>query len=151
MRTQEMWDLIARWMAFTQEEREAIQEAARIWAERVKIAYEEAAEAISRILSELGKSDFELLEEMAEEIDKELRAKQRKQAREREKAQAEKRASAARFTQYRRQELKWTAGRRVRPRQREYKPPRPGRNIKYSGGGNEKRTCNLHSFLLSDD
>ena len=48
---------------------------------------------------------------------------QRKQAREWEKAQAERRSSAARFAQYRRQELKWTAGRRVRPRQREYKPP----------------------------
>ena len=30
MKTQEMWDLMARWMALTQEEREAIQEAARI-------------------------------------------------------------------------------------------------------------------------
>ena len=45
------------------------------------------------------------------------------QAREREKAQAERRSIAARFAQYKRQELKWTAGRRVRPRQREYKPP----------------------------
>lgn len=123
MKTQEMCELMARWMAFTQEEREAIQEAARIWAERVKIAYEEAAEAISRILSALGKSDFEELEELCEQIDKELRAKQRKQAREREKAQAEGRTSAARFAQYKRQELKWTAGRRIRPRQREYKPP----------------------------
>ena len=108
---------------FTEEEAKAIKEAARIWAERVRIAYEEAAETISRILSALGKSDFEALEEVAEKIDKELRAKQRREAREREQAQAKQRASAARFAQYRRQELKWTAGRRVRPRQREYKPP----------------------------
>lgn len=89
----------------------------------MKTAYEEAAEAISRILSALGKSDFEELEELCEQIDKELRAKQRKQARERERAQAKGQASAARFAQYKRQELKWTAGRRIRPRQREYKPP----------------------------
>lgn len=119
MNPEELWAACG----ITLEEVEAIQEVVRIWAERVKIAYEGAAEAISRILSALGKSDFELLEEMVENIDKELRAKQRKRAREWEKAQAEKRASAARFTQYRRQELKWTAGRRVRPRQREYKPP----------------------------
>lgn len=111
------------WTGITPEEVEAIQEAMRIWAERVRIAYKEAAEAISRILSALGTSDFEELEELCEKINKELRAKQRKQAREREKAQAERRSSAARFAQYRRQELKWTAGRRVRPRQREYKPP----------------------------
>lgn len=123
MKTEEMWDIMARWMALTQEEQEAIQEAARIWEERVKTAYEEAAEAISRILSALGKSDFEELEELCEQIDKELRAKQRKQARERERAQAKGQASAARFAQYKRQELKWTAGRRIRPRQREYKPP----------------------------
>lgn len=123
MKTQEMWDLMARWMAFTQEEQEAIQEAARIWAERVKIAYKEAAEAISSILSALGTSDFEELDDLCKKIDKELREKQRKQAREREKAQAERRSSAARFAQYKRQELKWTAGRRVRPRQREHTPP----------------------------
>ena len=123
MKTQEMWDLMARWMALTQEEREAIQEAARIWAERVKIAYEEAAEAISRILSALGTSDFEELDDLCKKIDKELREKRKKQARERERAQAKGQASAARFAQYKRQELKWTAGRRVRPRQREYKPP----------------------------
>lgn len=123
MKTQEMWEIMARWAALTEEEVEALQEAARIWAERVKIAYVEAAEAISRILSAVGQSDFEALEEMAEKIDEELRAKQRKQAREREKAQAERRSSAARFAQYKRQELKWTAGRRIRPRQREYKPP----------------------------
>ena len=105
------------------EEAEAIQKAARIWAERVKMACEEMAAEISRILSVLGRSDLEVLDDLGKKIDKELRAKQRKQAREREKAQAEKRASAARFAQYRRQELKWTAGRRVRPRQREYKLP----------------------------
>ena len=123
MKTQEMWEIMARWAALTEEEVEALQEAARIWAERVKIAYVEAAEAISHILSAVGRSDFEALEEMVEKIDKELRAKQRKQAREREKAQAERRSSAARFAQYKRQELKWTAGRRVRPRQREHTPP----------------------------
>ncbi len=123
MKTQEMMEVVARWVALTPEEVEAINEAAKIWAERVKTAYEEAAEAISRILSVLGQSDFEALEAAAEEIDKELRAKQRRQAREREQAQTMKRKSAARFAQYRRQELKWTAGRRVRPRQREYKPP----------------------------
>lgn len=123
MKTQEMMEVVARWVALTPEEVEAINEAAKIWAERVKTAYEEAAEAISRILSVLGQSDFEALEAAAEEIDKELRAKQRRQAREREQAQTMKRKSAARFAQYRRQELKWTAGRRVRPRQRECKPP----------------------------
>lgn len=111
------------WTGITPEEVEAIREAARIWAERVRIAYEEAAEAISRILSVLGTSDLEALDDLQEEIEKELRAKQRKQAREWEKAQAERRSSAARFAQYGRQELTWTAGRRVRPRQREYKPP----------------------------
>ena len=108
---------------FTEEEAKAIKEAARIWAERVKISCEEMAAAISRILSALGTSNFEELEELCEQINKELRAKQKKQAREREKAQAERRSIAARFAQYKRQELKWTAGRRVRPRQREYKPP----------------------------
>ena len=116
-------EIVGRWVALTPEEVEAINEAARVWAERVKAAYEETAEAISRILSMLGQFDFEALEELAEEIDKELRAKQRREARERERAQAQQQASAARFAQYRRQELKWTAGRRVRPRQREYKPP----------------------------
>ena len=96
------------WTGITPEEVEAIREAARIWAERVRM---------------LGTSDLEALDDLQEEIEKELRAKQRKQAREWEKAQAERRSSAARFAQYRRQELKWTAGRRVRPRQREYKPP----------------------------
>lgn len=123
MKTQEMMELVGRWVALTPEEVEAINKAMRDWAERVVIAYMETAEAISRILSLLGQSDFEALEELAEEIDKELRAKQRREARERERAQAQQRASAARFAQYRRQELKWTAGRRVRPRQREYKPP----------------------------
>lgn len=123
MKTQEMMETVGRWVDLTPEEVKAITEAAREWAERVKTAYEEAAETISRILSALGKSDFEALEEVAEKIDKELRAKQRREAREREQAQAKQRASAARFAQYRRQELKWTAGRRVRPRQREYKPP----------------------------
>ena len=123
MKTQEMMEIVGRWVALTPEEVEAINEAERVWAERVKAAYEETAEAISRILSMLGQFDFEALEELAEEIDKELRAKQRREARERERAQAQQQASAARFAQYRRQELKWTAGRRVRPRQREYKPP----------------------------
>lgn len=123
MNTQKLTEVLAGWAGLTTEEVEALNKAAQIWAERVKTAYEEMAEAISRILSALGQSDFETLEEVAEKIDKELRAKQRREAREREQAQAQQRASAARFAQYRRQELKWTAGRRVRPRQREYKPP----------------------------
>lgn len=123
MNTKKLTEVLAGWAGLTTEEVEALNEAAQIWAERVKTAYEEMAEAISRILSALGRSDFETLEEVAEKIDKELRAKQRREAREREQAQAQQRASAARFAQYRRQELKWTAGRRVRPRQREYKPP----------------------------
>ena len=40
----------------TAEEAEAIQKAARIWAERVKMAREEIAAAISRILSAVGRS-----------------------------------------------------------------------------------------------
>ncbi|MCI8935208.1 MAG: hypothetical protein HFG24_01985 [Anaerotruncus sp.] len=123
MNTQKLTEVLAGWAGLTTEEVEALNEAAQIWAERVKTACEEMAEAISRILSAMGQSDFETLEEVAEKIDKELRAKQRREAREREQAQAQQRASAARFAQYRRQELKWTAGRRVRPRQREYKPP----------------------------
>lgn len=111
------------WAGITPDEVEAIQEAMRVWAERVKYSLEEVMGAISDILLALGRSDFEALDDLREKIDKELREKQRKQAREREKAQAAGRASAARFAQYRRQELKWTAGRRVRPRQREYKPP----------------------------
>lgn len=119
MNPEELWAACG----ITAEEVEALQKAVRIWVEQVKIAYEEIAAAISRILSAVGQSDFEALEEMAKEIDKELRAKRRREAWEREQAQAQKRASAARFAQYRRQELKWEAGRRVRPRQREYKPP----------------------------
>lgn len=123
MNTQKLTEVLAGWAGLTTEEVEALNEAAQIWAEWVKTACEEMAAAISRILSALGTSNFEELEELCEQINKELRAKQKKQAREREKAQAERRSIAARFAQYKRQELKWTAGRRVRPRQREYKPP----------------------------
>lgn len=123
MNTREWEEAMIRVAAITEEEAEAIQEAARVLAEQLKAAYEEAREAILRVFQELGQFDFEALEEAAEKIDKELRAKQRRQAREREQAQTMKQKSAARFAQYRRQELKWTAGRRVRPRQREYKPP----------------------------
>ena len=59
------------WTGITPEEVEAIREAARIWAERVRIAYEEAAEAISRILSVLGTPDLEALDDLQEEIEKE--------------------------------------------------------------------------------
>lgn len=123
MNTREWEEAMIRVAAITEEEAEAIQEAARVLAEQLKAAYEEAREAILRVFPELGQFDFEALEEAAEKIDKELWAKQRRQAREREQAQTMKQKSAARFAQYRRQELKWTAGRRVRPRQREYKPP----------------------------
>lgn len=123
MEVQEMAEEMTRWAVTVLEEVEAaINEAARILAERVQYSIAEVMEGLSCIFS-AGQSDFEALEEMVEEIDKELRTKQRRETRERERAQEQKRASAARFAQYRRQELKWTAGRRVRPRQREYKPP----------------------------
>ena len=39
---------------FTEEEAKAIKEAARIWAERVRIAIEEAVAAFSNILLQIG-------------------------------------------------------------------------------------------------
>ena len=126
MDKQEITEALVRRAAITEEEAEALQEAARVWAERVQYSIAEVAEALSRVLSAAGWPDVETLDDLRkeiEEIDKKLLAKQRRQARERERAQTMKRKSAARFAQYRRQELKWTAGRRVRPRQREYKPP----------------------------
>lgn len=74
---------------FTEEEAEAIKEAARIWAERVRIAFEEAAEALLRILSAVGSSEFESLEKLRkelEEIGREPRARRRKLERDRARA-----------------------------------------------------------------
>lgn len=74
---------------FTEEEAEALREAARVWAERVRIAYEEAAEAISRIISAVGSSEFESLEKLRkelEEIGREPRARRRKLERDRARA-----------------------------------------------------------------
>lgn len=71
---------------FTEEEAEAIREAARVWAERVKIAFEEAAEALLRILSAAGSSEFESMEKLQkelEEIGREPRARRRKMERSR--------------------------------------------------------------------
>lgn len=69
---------------FAEEEAEAIRKAARVWAERVKIAFEEAAEAFLRILSAVGSSEFESLEKLRkelEEIGREPRARRRKMER----------------------------------------------------------------------
>lgn len=74
---------------FTEEEAEAIREAARIWAKRVRIAVEEAVAAFTRILSAVGSSEFEKLDDLRkelEEIGREPRARRRKM--ERSRAQA---------------------------------------------------------------
>ena len=74
-------ETMAIFYGFTEEEAEALKEAARVWAERVKTAFEEAAEALLRILSALGPSEFESLEKLQkelEEIGKEPRARRRK-------------------------------------------------------------------------
>lgn len=73
--------------SFSQEEAEAIIEAARIFAERVKIAFEEAAEAISRLASLFDTfKEFEELEKELEEIGREPRARRRRMARSRARA-----------------------------------------------------------------
>lgn len=73
---------------FTEEEAEAIQKAARIWAERVKHHIEEVIEAVLHILS-AGSSEFEKLEDLRKELEgigRESRARRRKM--ERSRAQA---------------------------------------------------------------
>lgn len=54
---------------FTEEEAEAIKEAARIWAERVRVAIEEAVAEFSRILTAVGPSDFEALDDLRKELE----------------------------------------------------------------------------------
>ena len=54
---------------FTEEEVEAIKEAARIWAERVRIAIEEAVAAFSKILLAVGPPDLEALDDLREELE----------------------------------------------------------------------------------
>ena len=74
---------------FTEEEAKAIKEAARIWAERVRIAIEEAVAAFSNILLQIGPPDLEALDDLwkeLEEIGRESRARRRKM--ERSRAQA---------------------------------------------------------------
>lgn len=73
---------------FTEEEAEAIQKAARIWAERVKHHIEEVIEAVLHILS-AGSSEFEKLEDLRkelEEIGRESRVRRRKMERSRARA-----------------------------------------------------------------
>lgn len=74
---------------FTEEEAEAIKEAARIWAERVRIAVEEAVAAFARILSQIGPPDLEALDDIREELEKigrEPSARRRKMERSRARA-----------------------------------------------------------------
>ena len=74
---------------FTEEEAEAIKEAARIWAERVRVAIEEAVAEFLRILTAVGPSDFEALDDLRkelEEIGRESRAQRRKMERSRARA-----------------------------------------------------------------
>ena len=74
---------------FTEEEVEAIKETARIWAERVRIAIEEAVAAFSKILLAVGPPDLEALDDLRkelEEIGRESRVRRRKM--ERSRAQA---------------------------------------------------------------
>lgn len=74
---------------FTEEEAKAIKEAARIWAERVRIAIEEAVAAFSNILLQIGPPDLEALDDLwkeLEEIGRESRVRRRKM--ERSRAQA---------------------------------------------------------------
>lgn len=74
---------------FTEEEAKAIKEAARIWAERVRIAIEEAVAAFSNILLQIGPPDLEALDDLRkelEEIGRESRVRRRKM--ERSRAQA---------------------------------------------------------------
>lgn len=74
---------------FTEEEAEAIKEAARIWAERVRIAIEEAVAAFSNILLQIGPPDLEALDDLwkeLEEIGRESRVRRRKMERSRARA-----------------------------------------------------------------
>ena len=74
---------------FTEEEAEAIQKAARIWAERVRIAIEEAVAAFSNILLQIGPPDLEALDDLRkelEEIGRESRVRRRKMERSRARA-----------------------------------------------------------------
>ena len=74
---------------FTEEEAEAIQKAARIWAERVRIAIEEAVAAFSKILLAVGPPDLEALDDLREELEeigRESRARRRKMERSRARA-----------------------------------------------------------------
>lgn len=73
---------------FTEEEAEALQKAARIWAERVKHHIEEVIEAVLHIVS-AGSSEFEKLDDIRkelEEIGREPRARRRKMERSRARA-----------------------------------------------------------------
>ncbi|WP_322199417.1 hypothetical protein [Acutalibacter intestini] len=99
---------------FTEEEAEAIKEAARIWAERVRVAIEEAVAEFSRILTAVGPSDFEALDDLRkelEEIGRESRAQRRKMERSR----------AQDIEQRYRAEIRRCE--RERPYRRIYKPP----------------------------
>ncbi len=74
---------------FTEEEAKAIKEAARIWAERVRIAIEEAVAAFSNILLQIGPPDLEALDDLwkeLEEIGRESRVRRRKMERSRARA-----------------------------------------------------------------
>ena len=74
---------------FTEEEAKAIKEAARIWAERVRIAIEEAVAAFSNILLQIGPPDLEALDDIREELEKigrEPSARRRKMERSRARA-----------------------------------------------------------------
>ena len=74
---------------FTEEEVEAIKEAARIWAERVRIAIEEAVAAFSKILLAVGPPDLEALDDLREELEeigRESRVRRRKMERSRARA-----------------------------------------------------------------
>ena len=96
------------------EEAEALQKAARIWAERVRVAIEEAVAEFSRILTAVGPSDFEALDDLRkelEEIGRESRAQRRKMERSR----------AQDIEQRYRAEIRRCE--RERPYRRIYKPP----------------------------
>ena len=72
---------------FSREEAEALCKAARIFAERVKIAFEEAAEVLSRLASLFDPfKEFEELEKELEKIGREPRARRRRMARSRARA-----------------------------------------------------------------
>ena len=99
---------------FTEEEAKAIKEAARIWAERVRIAIEEAVAAFSNILLQIGPPDLEALDDLRkelEEIGRESRARRRKM--ERSRAQAIEKRYRAEIHRVERERFCW----------RIYKPP----------------------------